>query len=258
MNEKENEIKLLEKSKLIILTIALNTKKIKECCFEIEEIVEEKNIQINDIYSYVSQLLKKVNILEEKNKFLEQKIKILEENNIKLERKIEEIYFYFPISERKKEKEKEIELERIKNWIAPGKKVQLNLIFKKSRDGDTSEDFHKYCDNIKKTLILIETKEGRKFGGFTYNYWNNSSSQVWNGNKEDFVFSLDLNKKYNNMHINGCSTLGYKDNGPIFGYCLGTNEVDICIGKSLNYGISKNSPCFKTNLELMKILKLKN
>ena len=51
MNEKENEIKLLEKSKLIILTIALNTKKIKECCFEIEEIVEEKNIQINEIYS---------------------------------------------------------------------------------------------------------------------------------------------------------------------------------------------------------------
>lgn len=115
MNEKENEIKLLEKSKLIILTIALNTKKIKECCFEIEEIVEEKNIQINDIYSYVSQLLKKVNILEEKNKFLE-------ENNIKLERKIEEIYFYFPISERKKEKEKEIELERIKIGLLLGKK----------------------------------------------------------------------------------------------------------------------------------------
>ena len=166
----------MKKSKLIILAIPLNTKKIKECCFEIEEIVEEKNIQINEIYSYVSQLLKKVNILEEKNKFLEQKIKILEENNIKLERKIEEIYFYFPISDRKKEKEKE--LERIKNWIAPGKKVQLNLIFKKSRDGDTSEDFHKYCDNKKNTLILIETKEGRKFGGFTYNYWNNSPSKV--------------------------------------------------------------------------------
>ena len=61
---------------------------------------------------------------------------------------------------------------------------------------------------------------------------------------------MDLNKKYNNIDKDGCSTLGYKDNGPIFGYCLGTNEVDICIGKSLNYGISKNSPCFKTNLEL--------
>ena len=45
--------------------------------------------------------------------------KILEENNIKLERKIEEIYFYFPISERKKEKEK-------RNRIGKNKKLDCS------------------------------------------------------------------------------------------------------------------------------------
>ena len=154
-----------------------------------------------------------------------------------------------PILKKENEKEKnhkEKDLETIKNWIAPGKEVKLDLIFKKSREGDTADDFHKYCDNREKTLILIETKEGRKFGGFTYSEWNHSNQ--WKNNKNDLVFSLDLNKKYKNE--GNSSTLGDKNNGPIFGWCLLSKDVDIVLWKSLNTGFSGNSECFRTNYEL--------
>ena len=250
IEEKENEIKLIEKSKLIILNIPLNTKKIKECIFEIEEVIENVNDQITDIYSYINQLLKKINDLEEINKNLEAKNQMLEEKYQSLEKKLEEIYNYLPIFKKEKEKEnneKEKDLQIIKNWIAPGKEVKLDLIFKKSRDGDKAKDFHKFCDNKKKTLILIETKEGRKFGGFSYNEWNHSNGN-WKNNKNDFVFSLDLNKKYKN--VGDCSTLGERNNGPVFGWCMQSKDVDILIEKSLTKGFSGTSSSFNTNYEL--------
>ena len=240
INEKEKDIKLYENTKLITIMIPLNTKKIKECRFDIEEIVEDINNQIKDLYSCINQLLKKIDNLEVKNK-------ILEQNNINLEKKVKELDDNLQTLMKEKEKEKEKEFQIIKNWIAPGKEVKLDLIFKKTRDGNTSKAFHKYCDNKGKTLILIETNESRKFGGFTYNNWIDSNGR-WKNNENDFVFSLDLNKKYNNLGKS--STLGKLNNGPIFGYQLITNEVDICLKESLNFGISRNSRCFKTNFEL--------
>ncbi len=44
--------------------------------------------------------------------------------------------------------------------------MNFNLIFKKSRDGSNVSDFHKFCDNKGKTLIMIETTKERKFSGF--------------------------------------------------------------------------------------------
>ncbi len=67
------------------------------------------------------------------------------------------------------------------------------------------EDFHKYCDNKGETLILIETTEGRKFGGVAYDSWDTNGN--WRKNANDFVFSLDLDKKYN-YSGEGSSTLG--------------------------------------------------
>ena len=150
-----------------------------------------------------------------------------------------------------KEKNNQIkdEFNIIKNWIDPHKNVELNLIFKKSRDGDSSNDFHKYCNNKGNTLILIETKEGRKFGGFTHNNWEHNDTQ-WRCNKNDFVFSLDLNKKYINICENGCSTFPNQEYGPTFGWCIGSNDVDILFKTTLNEGYSYTSRCFNTEGEL--------
>ena len=88
INEKAEQVKLIEKTNLLILSIPLNTKKIKECIFEIDEVdVKNVNTQINDLYSHVNQLLNEIKDLKEKDKILEEKYKILEEKNTKLEEK---------------------------------------------------------------------------------------------------------------------------------------------------------------------------
>ena len=57
------------------------------------------------------------------------------------------------------------DIEKIKiliNWIKQKTKksiIKLNLIFKRSENSSSSNDFHKYCDNQSSTLLIIETKD---------------------------------------------------------------------------------------------------
>ena len=246
ISQNEKEVKISEKNEkanTLILTIPLNTKKIKECFFEIDEVVNNTNDKINELYSIVNNLTNEVKNLKEKNQKLEEK-------NQKLEERVEEMekLLLLPYKENlAKELQKQKDLNRIKEWISPGKDIKFKLLFKKSRDGNTTKDFHDLCDNKGKTLIIIETTEGRKFGGVTYDNWNTNNS--WRTNPKDFVFSLDSNKKYN-YSGSGNTTVGDITNGFAFGYTR-TIAVDICFdNKSLNEGISNSSPSFKTNKEL--------
>ena len=236
-NEKEMKIgEKNEKANTLILTIPLNTKKIKECFFEIDEVVNNTNDKINELYSIVNNLTNEVKNLKEKNQKLEERVEEMEK------------LLLLPYKENlAKELQKQKDLNRIKEWISPGKDIKFKLLFKKSTDGNTTKDFHDHCDNKGKTLIIIETTEGRKFGGVTYDNWNTNNS--WRKNPKDFVFSLDLNKKYN-YSGSGDTTVGDITNGFAFGNKR-ISEVDICFdNESLNDGISNSSPSFKTNKEL--------
>ena len=247
ISQNEKQVKISEKNEkanTLILTIPLNTKKIKECFFEIDEVVNNTNDKINELYSIVNNLTNEVKNLKEKNQKLEEK-------NQKLEERVEEMekLLLIPYKENmvKKELQKQKDMNRIKEWISPGKDIKFNLLFKKSTDGNTTKDFHDHCDNKGKTLIIIETTEGRKFGGVAYDNWNANDS--WRANPKDFVFSLDLNKKYN------YSGLGRTTVGDItYGFAFGNSRkraVDICFNnESLNEGISNSSDSFKTNKEL--------
>ena len=68
-------------------------------------------------------------------------------------------------------------------------RICFNLVFKATIDSDQAEAFHYKCDPLEKSLILIESTKGARFGGFT--------SCSWGGDKEEkyddsaFVFSLD-------------------------------------------------------------------
>ena len=242
INNNEDQIKIIEKSNLLNLIIPVNTKKISEFNFEIDEISKNMDNKINDLYSIINQLSNEIKDLKEKNK-------ILEEKNKKLEEKVEEIdnLLLSPLKEKLKKEEKEKDLNKLKEWISLGENVEFNLIFRKSEDGDTTEDFHRLCDNKGKTLIMIETIEGRKFGGFTNDSWNTSNN--WRSNPNDFVFSLDLNKKYSNNN-NSLSTVSDSSQGPVFGYSR-PGSVDIFFrDNTLNTGISNSSSSFKTNGEL--------
>ena len=111
------------------------------------------------------------------------------------------------------------ELELITDKINKGnsnQKIIINLLYKASVDGDKAAIFHEKCDQAKSTIVLVETLNGKRFGGFT--------TCSWSGNCEDkndpqaFIFSLDKMETYDN--IPGDEAIGcYPKFGPIFLGC---------------------------------------
>lgn len=55
---------------------------------------------------------------------------------------------------------------------------QINLIYRGSRDGFLSKNFHNKCDYKGETLSIIKSTKGYIFGGYTKINWD---STKWNG-----------------------------------------------------------------------------
>ena len=109
----------------------------------------------------------------------------------------------------------------LKNWINKiensNKVIKTKLIYKLTKDGDSVDVFHKLCDNISPSLVLVETAEKRKFGGYTTCVWSSTK-----GGKKDgktFLFSFDEKKMYKKKEESKNERDIYcrKDAGPIFG-----------------------------------------
>ncbi len=49
--------------------------------------------------------------------------------------------------------------------------AEINLLYRGSRDGFSSDDFHSKCDNKGHTLVIIETETGGLVGGYTDAEW---------------------------------------------------------------------------------------
>ena len=97
-----------------------------------------------------------------------------------------------------------------------GKQLQFNLIYKATNDSDRAEIFHQKCDKAKRTLVLIETINNRRFGGYTTQSWEGEG--INKNDNEAFVFSLDKLQVYNIITDEpaiGC----YPKYGPVFLGC---------------------------------------
>ena len=60
--------------------------------------------------------------------------------------------------------------ESIINWIKKKinkNKIKLEKIFSMKINGNSSKDFHNYCDNKGPTLTIVKITKNRIFGGFT-------------------------------------------------------------------------------------------
>ena len=55
-----------------------------------------------------------------------------------------------------------------------GKKFQTKLLFRGSKDGFSSEQFHNLCDNKGPTLVLVKSRLGFYFGGFNRSVFTDS------------------------------------------------------------------------------------
>ena len=109
------------------------------------------------------------------------------------------------------------ELELITRKInKSNRKLTLNLIYKARADSDSASAFHKKCDRAKSTLVLVETDQGKRFGGYTSRSW--AGECIEKKDDEAFIFSLDKMMTYD--IIPGEEAIGcYPKFGPIFMGC---------------------------------------
>ena len=123
-------------------------------------------------------------------------------------------------------------------------KDKFKLIYRATRDGFSSKNFHNNCDGIAKTLVLIKVKENDSvFGGYTSVPWDMSNK--YKQDKNAFVFSL-INTANRPIKINqNCDVFSiYCDSsyGPAFGV------TDFCISSDSNinhYSSSSLSNTYK-------------
>ena len=163
----------------------------------------KKNDEFNDVY--IKFFPEKE---EEINEFL---------NNIK---NFGEIFFdeYFRLSSILNNNM--LQQKLIINWIEEKtnkKLVKLKLIFKMSENGSKSQDFHKYCDNKGPTVIIVKTTKNKIFGGFTPLNWQVFGEIINDSSNQTFIFSLNLNKKYDMINKGGKGIYCIGTSGPNFG-----------------------------------------
>ena len=241
---------LVEEKNYINIFIPLNNIKFNEINFKVDlkeninivnnkEINELKNVikeQNNDIIN----LKNKVNQLEILvNDLLICKRDILGKITFKINSKIVDSYFNIIL---------------IKNWInninnESSKIIKAKILYKLSKDGDSIDTFHQKCDNNSPTLLLVETTNGRKFGGYTTCVWS-----VNKGGKKDgktFLFSLDEKKLYKKKkeHENERDIYCRKDAGPTFG------GNDLYFYQTLKKGYSASPYYFLDKNDLAKNIK---
>lgn len=103
---------------------------------------------------------------------------------------------------------------------------KLTLLFRASRDGYSSSNFHSKCDGKVNTLILVKTTNSRRFGGYTECQWDQNNS--YKTGPYSFIFSFDNKKIYYSK--NGSNSIyGHSSYGPYFG-----SSPDFYINNSCN------------------------
>ena len=75
----------------------------------------------------------------------------------------------------------------------------LNLLFRGTRDGDSTKICHKLCDNKQNVLIIIKSDSDYIFGGYCKIGFKETDNYFKNEYKNDdncFLFSINLRKIY--------------------------------------------------------------
>lgn len=94
---------------------------------------------------------------------------------------------------------------------------QVQLVFSSDRDGLTDTDFHRLCDGIGPTLVLIQTDK-TVVGGWTDKSWQSPDNPSYTRSSNAFLFSLTKKTKYPiKPDERGRATCLGKYLGPCFG-----------------------------------------
>ena len=180
LEQKNANIKFID-NKCIIQMINPITK----LTFEINLNLEEKdtNSRVCNLENYISEQNKKMILMEERLKILEEKMAKYDQTKKEVgENKL------FTGSEILTNEAKDMLL----NWL-PRKPNKITLLMNSNRDGDSTKSFMNKCNGKCPTLAVIKTTNGYVFGGYTTQMWK--QGEVKDNNA--FVFSIDKKRKYN-------------------------------------------------------------
>jgi len=106
-------------------------------------------------------------------------------------------------------------------------KNKLTLIYRGTRDGFGSEDFHRKCDCVAKTVTIVKTTNGNIFGGYTDLPW--TSREIDSIDNNAFIFSLvnEKNQPFISMSKNNVRAIFCDSRyGPVFGNLI-NNDIMI-------------------------------
>ena len=206
-----NKIKLsLKKSKLIDKEWEDDNKlnSLINDCINIENSIKEINIINNNI--------------KKSNRLINLKIKFTPEDENKKEflniseifKNFGKIYYNNNFEDSLIINKNKLYIDSLTKWINL-KIVNTELLYRKSKDGDSYETFHKLCDNQGINLILIKSNEGFIIGGYTPLNWD-SYTNDWKEDNDTFLFNLTNNKIFRKKDKLTNSIFCHKESGPWF------------------------------------------
>ena len=138
---------------------------------------------------------------------------------------------------------------RIKEIHPKIKDVFFNLAYRASEDGDKAADFHRKCDALGPNIVLIKTRKGNIFGGFTFKNWEHLPRDIdinrpnlgsASRDSNAFGFSVNGQKIYNNEKPNEFAIWCNRSFGPTFKNNL-FQIFDSCMKKGGYCSIRSNS-----------------
>ena len=188
-----------------------------------ESLISENNSLKNNQQksSYNDEEIK--NLMEELSTY-----RLKAQENELLKKQLDELQYQIQVLQERQEEDdvKEVkgdiihdmnELEMITKKInKENKRIIINLLYKASADSDSAAVFHEKCDGANNTIVLVETTDGKRFGGYTTKSWRGNC--IEKADTDAFIFSFDKMKTYDN--IPGDDAIGcYPKFGPIFLGC---------------------------------------
>ena len=229
---------VFEEEKKIILKI-YNPANKKE--FNLNIPLKEKDTQseIKSIYEYINSLNNKIICLEKKVDdlciFKEEyfKRKKEKEKNKKFQKEKEEVTeLNLDIFKDSDIIQNNDDIKLILSWLNK-KSIKTNLLFNSKTDGNLLSELYKKVENKFPILILIKTKKGYRFGG--YSPLSLLCDEKWYKEDSSFIFSFDTKNKYNantssSTHILGNADL-FQFGNDIRIYNLFTKIGDNFVGK---------------------------
>ena len=114
-------------------------------------------------------------------------------------------------------------IEWIKSDDKQINKVKFELCYDAKQNGDDKDNFHKFCDNVGPSLLIVKTESNYIFGGYTKENWENNNNSKY----DDTAFLFSLNNK-ERLKIKNPQKAIVNDSsyGPIFGH---GNAYEICL-----------------------------